>query len=350
MKTIFVHLSGSKRGKTEFFTDAHISIGTEPSCNVRFEPLLDRNTSPLHAEIRFEKCTHILKDLDSSGGTFVNNRPIKEVVLHDSDLIEFGENGPRVRFRIKVEEGDVCKPFREMLADSMDLAREPHKGRRLTTATLFFKALFSETYTQSSLKFRVFGFIIFLILFVGVVTLFYNTYTKLTETTKRVEVLELKSTVAEKIIRNFSGGVCLIQCSFSLVDELTGEKLKSWSDGRLLTTDYTGTGFLVSKEGLVLTNHHVAEPWWGKSAQFVSIRKGFKPRFEEFRAFFPNVEKPFSLKVEKVSEETDVALLSFDPGGIDIPVLELDVGHKEATEGGPVVLIGYPAGLSALFA
>lgn len=350
MKAIFVHLSGSKRGKTAFFTDTQINIGTDPSCNERFEPSLDRNVSPLHAEIRFEKCTYILKDLDSTEGTFVNNRPIKEVVLQDSDLIAFGDNGPRVRFRIKAEEGDVCKPFREMLADSMDLARENHKGRRLTTATLFFKTLLSEAYTQSSLKFKLLSLIIFGIIFGGVVALSHNIYTTLTETTKRVEVLELKSTVAEKIIKNFSGGVCLIQCSFSLIDELTGEPLKSWSDGNLLTTDYTGTGFLVSKEGLILTNHHIAEPWWGKSAQFVSIRKGFKPRFEEFRAFFPNVKEPFHLNVEKVSEDTDVALLSFDPRGIDIPVLELDTGYLEAVEGEPVVLIGYPAGLSALFA
>ncbi|MDR4505310.1 MAG: trypsin-like peptidase domain-containing protein [Candidatus Scalindua sp.] len=350
MKAIFVYLSGSKRGKTEFFTDKQISIGTDPSCNARFEPSLDRNTSPLHAEIHFEKCTYILKDLDSTEGTFVNNRLIKEVVLQDSDLIEFGDNGPRVRFRIKAEEGDVCKPFREMLADSMDLARETHKGRRLTTATLFFKTLLYEAYTQSSLQFKVLSFIIFVIIFGGVVALSHTIYTTLAETTKRIEVLELKSTVAEKIIRNFSGGVCLIQCSFSLIDELTGEPLKSWSDGSLLTNDYTGTGFLVSKDGMVLTNHHIAEPWWGKSAQFVSIRKGFKPRFEVFRAFFPNVKEPFPLKIERVSEEADVALLSFDPRGIAIPVLELDAGQIEAIEGEPVVLIGYPAGLSALFA
>lgn len=150
MKAIFVHLSGSKRGKTEYFADTKINIGTGPSCNVRFEPSLDRNTSPLHAEIRFEKCTYILKDMDSNGGTFVNNRPIKEVVLQDSDLIEFGDNGPRVRFRIKAEEGDRCKPFREMLADSMDLAREPHKGRRLTTSTLFLRH-YSRRHTPNPL-------------------------------------------------------------------------------------------------------------------------------------------------------------------------------------------------------
>ena len=51
-------------------------------------------------------------------GTQVNNRLINEIVLKDGDLIEFGAGGPRVRFRIKTDEADVCKPLSEMLEDS----------------------------------------------------------------------------------------------------------------------------------------------------------------------------------------------------------------------------------------
>ncbi len=350
MKAIFVHLSGSKRGKTEFFTDSKIGIGTDSSCNLRFNLLTDKNTSPLHAEINLRECDYILKDLDSSKGTFVNNRLIKEVVIHDGDLIEFGDNGPRVRFRIKAEEGDVCKPFREMLADSMDLAREPHKGRKLITATSFFKSLLNEAFTQSSFKFKLVTLLIFLLTTVGIGTLFYTIYSSLTETTKRVELLEFESAIGEKIIKDFSKGVCLIQCSFSLVDEVSGEPLKAWNNGRLLTNNSTGTGFIISKTGMVLTNRHVVEPWWHQTTYFTSIEPGLKPRIEVLRAFFPNVKNPVLLKLEKVSEVADVALLSFEPEGIDIPVLELDLSGMDAIEGEPVVLLGYPAGMNALFA
>jgi len=350
MKAIFVHLSGSKRGKTESFTDSKIGIGTDSSSNLRFNLLTDKNTSPLHAEINLRECDYILKDLDSSKGTFVNNRLIEEVVIHDGDLIEFGDNGPRVRFRIKAEEGDVCKPFREMLADSMDLAREPHKGRKLITATSFLKNLLTEAFTQSSFKFKFVTLLIFFLTTVGTGTLFYTIYTSLTETTKRVELLEFESAIGEKIIKDFSKGICLIQCSFSLVDEVSGEPLKAWNSGRFLTNNLTGTGFIISNSGKVLTNRHVVEPGWNQTANFIPTEPGLKPRIEVLRAFFPNVKDPVLLKLEKISEVADVALLSFEPEGMDISVLELDLSGMDAIEGEPVVLLGYPAGMNALFA
>ena len=350
MKAIFVHLSGSKRGKTESFTDSKIGIGTDSSSNLRFNLLTDKNTSPLHAEINLKECDYILKDLGSSKGTFVNNRLINEVVIHDGDLVEFGDNGPRVRFRTKIEEGDVCKPFREMLADSMDLAREPHKGRKLITATSFLKNLLTEAFTQSSFKFKFVTLLIFFLTTVGTGTLFYTIYTSLTETTKRVELLEFESAIGEKIIKDFSKGICLIQCSFSLVDEVSGEPLKAWNSGRLLTNNLTGTGFIISNSGKVLTNRHIVEPGWNQTANFIPTEPGLKPRIEVLRAFFPNVKDPVLLKLEKISEVADVALLSFEPEGMDISVLELDLSGMDAIEGEPVVLLGYPAGMNALFA
>ncbi len=349
MKAIFVHLSGSKRGKTECFADSEIRVGTDPSCNFNFDQSIDQNTSPFHAEIILQECDYVLKDLDSVKGTFVNNRQIKEVVIHDGDLIEYGSNGPRVRFRIKSEEGDVCKPFREILADSMDLAREPQKGRKLITATAFFKTLLNEAFTQSSAKFKLVTVFILLLTLIGIITLFHNIYFSLTETSKRVELLEFESDIGEKIIKDFSRGVCLIQCSFSLVDEVTGNPLKSWRDGTLLTNKLTGTGFVISN-GKIITNRHIAEPWWQQIEQAIPLEPGFIPKLEVFRAFFPNIVDPVPLKVEKVSDTVDIALLSFNPEDIEIPELELDLSGRDAIEGEPVVLLGYPAGMSALYA
>jgi len=237
-----------------------------------------------------------------------------------------------------------------MLADSMDLAREPHKGRRLITATSFLKNLLTEAFTQSSFRFKLVTLLIFFLTTVGTGTLFYTIYSSLTETTKRVELLEFESAIGEKIIKDFSKGICLIQCSFSLVDEVSGEPLKAWNSGRLLTNNLTGTGFIISNSGKVLTNRHVVEPGWNQTANFIPTEPGLKPRIEVLRAFFPNVKEPVLLKLEKISEVADVALLSFEPEGMDISVLELDLSGMDAIEGEPVVLLGYPAGMNALFA
>jgi S1-C subfamily serine protease len=75
-----------------------------------------------------------------------------------------------------------------------------------------------------------------------------------------------------------------------------------------------------------------------------------QPKFEVFRAFFPGIKEPFSLKVEKISQEVDVALLRIDTRGAKIPVLELDVTGKVAIAGEPMMLLGYPAGVNAIFA
>jgi len=149
--------------------------------------------------------------------------------------------------------------------------------------------------------------------------------------------------------KDFSRSVCLIQCSYSLVNDATGQPLKSWRDGRILTNELTGTGFIISN-GKILTNRHVAEPWWRETSNAIPIEPGLTPRIEVFRAFFPDVVDPVSLKVEKVSGIVDVALLSFDPEGVEIQNQELDLSGKDAIEGEPVVLLGYPAGMNALYA
>lgn len=350
MKAIFVHLSGSHRGRTEVFSSGKISIGTDSSNDLQFDAEIDTGTSPQHAEIQLKDCDYVLWDKNSSKGTLVNDRPVSESVLKDGDLITFGTGGPKVRFRIKPDKSDICKPWTEILEDSLGIARTSQRGR-LTTATAFFRQLLWEAFTQTSHFLKICIITSLAVILISLISYFYVQSVRLTQTVEKIHVFEIERSVAENVIRKYSNGICLIQGTFYFFDEETGEPLMMMGKGPRGMNEYTGTGFLVSKDGLILTNRHVAEPWWEMEVSpYIQLGPTVKPKVEEFRAFFPGIKEPFTLKIEKISEEVDLALLRIDTRGENIPVLELDATGKGAVVGESIILLGYPAGIHAIFA
>jgi hypothetical protein len=74
-------------------TEAVITIGRGLDNDIILD---DRHVSRAHAQLRRRYGQYILYDLDSTGGTTVNDRPVRETPLQPGDLIAFA--GAKVRF------------------------------------------------------------------------------------------------------------------------------------------------------------------------------------------------------------------------------------------------------------
>jgi S1-C subfamily serine protease len=192
---------------------------------------------------------------------------------------------------------------------------------------------------------------------------------ELDTTRDRLATLESERAAGERVVREYGPGVCLIQGAYGFQDQDgrplrqrlgdDGAPLKD-ADGNpmvgpegagpVVELEYVGTGFLVDRRGLVITNRHVAEPWWNDETARSLGERGYAPRLTTLRAFFPRQKKPLPLTVEGHSERADLAILRSDLGRLRLPALPLDRTGRGAVAGQPVVVVGYPAGIEALLA
>lgn len=181
----------------------------------------------------------------------------------------------------------------------------------------------------------------------------------------RLSRLETRRGAAERIIRQYAGGIAFIQGVYRLTDGSdrplryagaatgAGETISILSTegaGPEVIFEFHGTGFLVGAESLLVTNRHVVEPWEESERVKGLLRAGFRPGRIVLRAFFPGHREPFPLEIVALAPDTDVALLRLDPRGIDLPVLPLAGPEERSPVGDSVLLLGYPAGLAALVA
>ncbi|HSD29828.1 MAG TPA: trypsin-like peptidase domain-containing protein [Vicinamibacteria bacterium] len=192
---------------------------------------------------------------------------------------------------------------------------------------------------------------------------------ELSATRDRLATLESERAAGERIVREFGPAVCMIQGAYSFQDA-DGRPLRLRLDeagapakdadgnslmdaegtGPLFEVEFLGTGFLVDRRGLVLTNRHVAEPWWNDGDARSLAERGFRPRLTTLRAFFPRQKEPFALSQGVLAERADVALLHCGLRGVRLPALPLDRSGRGAVTGQPVVLVGFPAGIEAMLA
>jgi DNA-binding response OmpR family regulator/S1-C subfamily serine protease len=187
----------------------------------------------------------------------------------------------------------------------------------------------------------------------------------------RLEKIETEGKFAERIIQAYEPSVCLIHVVLAFREHTTGSRLRYagvTSSGEPATDEHNnplvsltgsgpevhldvfGTGFLVSDTGRILTNHHVAEPWWQNDDLKEMLDQGVEPVIAEMTAYFPGVPNGIVVNTEKISSAADVAVVKGNISGLKIKQIALADSRRSAVSGGPVVLLGYPTALDAILA
>jgi S1-C subfamily serine protease len=111
----------------------------------------------------------------------------------------------------------------------------------------------------------------------------------------------------------------------------------------------SGTGFLVG-DGLLATNRHVAEPWYGDSESEALMKRGASAFLETLVIFFPGAPTPVNLVPVAVSKTSDLAIVRAVGGDAvrGLPVLPL--AASPGSPGDRVTVVGYPMGIAGMVA
>jgi serine protease Do len=111
----------------------------------------------------------------------------------------------------------------------------------------------------------------------------------------------------------------------------------------------SGTGFLVG-DGLLATNRHVAEPWYGDTEAEALIRRGATAMLESLVVFFPGSPTPVTLTPGAVSSIGDLAVVRIEDKSAVRGIAILPLAKGVASPGELVTVIGYPMGIAGMVA
>ncbi len=330
---------------------------------------------------------------------WVNGRLVDESqTLNSGDLLEIGQGGPMIRFRTHLPGITPTKTLAEAFADSRDGARVDGQSR-LGRMARFVSNITKDLATQTSFWFRLWVLVLLTALVVSVValvtqnirlqkrvavegtriegiaellertgaeamtredllTLQSRMEARLAATVDRIESLEARSDLVARLISSVSPSVVFIQGSFGFVDPTTQRPLRyiEGEDGIVVFTleqagqelhlMFSGTAFVVSQEGLLLTNKHVAVPWQDDPQVEALTARGLTPVISRLLAYFPGVEAPLELRVLNVSTRADLALMRIVGSMPKVKVLRLEAAQPRP--GDEVLVLGYPLGTKGL--
>jgi len=371
---VISHLSGRFRGKTKRLTGELLRIGTADDAEIRISardlPPGPSSVPPGEPHGTLVRVGEIYElRASEEADIWVNGVRAVQSNLESGDILEVGEGGPVIRFRIYPAGSGAFKSVAEVFADCLECVR--HARSPAERAGLLLAGPPVELLTRTAPRVRALVGLAILSPFIAVAALWIqsqrfeahlqseletvrrmNEVAKLSdarslsderiealraalaENVNRIATLEQRSGARGRVIAMASRSVVFIQGAWGFdapdgsplriavgpdgnpLTEPSGPRLTIDGDGPPVEILFTGTGFVVSHDGLLLTNRHVAEP--------------------------------LGLHLVRASDTKDAALLRCDP--VDAEVTSLELSDATPRAGDEVVVLGYPTGITALVA
>lgn len=403
------HIRGPLRGSRQVLTSQLHSIGTGEDAFIHFPVHRVSDVQPRHATLTKDGDSYQICAADDAH-LWINGTRVTEQVLEHGDLIRLGETGPLLRYRHIAEPPGkqviqpgtrASKSMKEVLDDCVEDAKaETSSGIR--QGLIVLSHLPKDITNQSSpmVKTLSLGTLVIVVLLLGWITIRLSSL----ETQLNAQAKEMAETLglverdnqitgeelrqirddllstADQLLRlnNESGdearaiqramrSIVFVQASYGFSDP-TGQMLRAivgvdgiplrdtrgqmiptfGGKGLILERQLTGTAFVASSDGLLLTNHHVAEPWLYDEFAKSAISRGFSPVVIRMIGFLPGSSEPFNVSFVEASSSADVAVLRCSGITTEVPYLELAESPPEL--GQSVLVLGYPTGIRALLA
>jgi len=110
-----------------------------------------------------------------------------------------------------------------------------------------------------------------------------------------------------------------------------------------------GTGFVVGP-GLMATNRHVAQPWYGDREAAVALRHGASATLEKLVAYFPGSPLPVELRPLALAKHGDLAVLKIEDTPFTQKLRPLALAQAQPQVGEAVSVLAYPMGVTGMVA
>lgn len=339
---------------------------------------------------------------------WVNGQPVKSTRLNQHDTIEFGNNGPMSRCYIYDNKHPMPESVGDIFSDAIAYfrnSRQPLARRLARTCRQAAAGLAGKT--TILFRFSVVLAIVALAWLVhqqgkintlqntqiesGVAELenFSSTFARsqeealrsedlealsqelrgqLATTAERVTDIERRSEASAKVVAASMPSVLFLQGAWGfkekdgdrmlrIVVDANGKPIPMPSGLPSLSLDgtgpvaerqFTGTGFVIGDNGLIVTNKHVGAPWDYDANVKMMLAQGLVPVMTRFIAYIPGLSDAVPVELVRSSETADIALLRQTDEVFQTKGLRL-AGAPPAP-GDEIILMGYPTGLRSMLA